>query len=372
MSGLERALGVVVAVLAVGCSGDAVDTGDPAGDPAGCAGYEAAGGFAVGVTTLDMAGVPVEVWYPAAPGSTEGLEREVYDMRQWLPPAEAAKISDADTPLFTMDAYRDVDAAEGAYALVLFSHGMGGYRMQSSFLMTHLASWGFVVVAPEHPERGLAQLVETGAPTGDDAPQAMRAAYELMVGEAGRAGGRFEGRIDLDKVAVTGHSMGGGAVLSVATEDYVDTWITYASGGFGSSRDLPQIPSFMMAGTNDGVAGFETIENAFARQAPGKRYLGIDRMGHLGFSDLCAVGADRGGVLQIAIDSGVEVPDILMQLGNDGCGEMDLAPQAGWDVINHYTTAHLKQVFAVNLEPVGLEDGDVSCFGDRVANYLHD
>ena len=34
--------------------------------------------------------------------------------------------------------------------LLVFSHGNSGYRQQSTFLTTHLASWGFVVAAPDH------------------------------------------------------------------------------------------------------------------------------------------------------------------------------------------------------------------------------
>jgi predicted dienelactone hydrolase len=362
---------VLVLSACAGNDGGLEPDGDPAGDPTGCAGYEERGGFEVGVTTLDLDGVPVEVWYPAAPGSTDGLTQDEYDMREWLPPAEAAKIPDSETPLFSYDAYRDVDVADGSFPLVLFSHGMGGYRMQSSVLMAHLASWGFVVAAPEHPERGLSILVETGAPTGDDGPQAMRDTRDLMVAESAVAGGRFEGRIDGSKIAVTGHSAGGAAVLEVATDDGIATWMTFASGGFGSSGG-PEIPSFMMAGTNDGIASVDQIESAFDRQAADKRFLAIDGMGHLGFSDICAIGRDRGGVLQIAVDNGVEVPEILMVLGNDGCTEDDMAPETGWPIVAHYTTAHLKQVFGFNDEGVGLGDDAGACFGDRIAAYKHD
>ena len=49
--------------------------------------------------------------------------------------------------------------------------------------------------------------------------------------------------------------------------------------------------------------------------------------GHLAFSDLCAVGADRGGALAIAKAHGVAVPPVLDTLGRDGCGG-DAAPIA--------------------------------------------
>ncbi|HUH00879.1 MAG TPA: hypothetical protein VML75_02725, partial [Kofleriaceae bacterium] len=124
-----------IVLVAASCGGDGADAvPDSGAEPTGCAGYEETGPYRVGVTTLDLDGVPVEVWYPAEPGA--GTTRAAYDMREWLPPEEAAKIPDSAAPLFEMDAYRDVAVAvrarDGRFPLVLFSHGMGGYRMQSS------------------------------------------------------------------------------------------------------------------------------------------------------------------------------------------------------------------------------------------------
>jgi dienelactone hydrolase len=343
-------------------------------DLVGCAGYEEPGPYAVGMRTLELDGEPVEVWYPAEPAAAEGLERESYDMREWLPSDAAAKIPDEDTPIFEMAAYRDIAAAQDRkFPIVLFSHGMGGYRMQSSFLMTHLASWGFVVAAPEHPERGLALLLETGAPAGDNGPDALRGTLALLESENQRSDGFLEGRLNLSKVAVTGHSMGGAAVLTVAVEPEFKAWMTFATGGGGYvSGEGPAKPSFMMAGLNDEIAEAAYIERGYERQAPDKRYLAINGMGHLGFTDICAVGRDRGGVLQIAIDHGVDVPDFFLDLGRDGCGEEDLPPEDGWPIVSHYTTAQLKHALGINSVPAGLGDETTSCFDDLVATYLHD
>ena len=58
----------------------------------------------------------------------------------------------------------DAEVADGAFPVVLFSHGFTGIRVQSSFLMSHLASWGMVVVAPEHPSRDLTNVLGGTAP----------------------------------------------------------------------------------------------------------------------------------------------------------------------------------------------------------------
>lgn len=76
--------------------------------------------------------LPTEIWYPAEPGQDE---RE-----------------DASHPLGVRHRASTNLAPKKDIAcpLIGFSHGNSGLRQQSTFLMTHLASWGLVVVAPDH------------------------------------------------------------------------------------------------------------------------------------------------------------------------------------------------------------------------------
>src|SRR5688500_11824509 len=109
----------VAASLCLGCS-----SAEPASDPtcAGAAPYAAAGPYAVGVTTLEVEGLPVEVWYPADQGAVRGKTKAGYDMRAWLPAQARAKIPDRDAPLHEMNAYRDVVVSRAArFPLVVFS-----------------------------------------------------------------------------------------------------------------------------------------------------------------------------------------------------------------------------------------------------------
>ena len=63
-------------------------------------------------------------------------------------------------PPFVTDAYRGVPVStDGPFPVVLFSHGASSFRLQSTALTTHLASWGFVVVSPDYFERGLQSLL---------------------------------------------------------------------------------------------------------------------------------------------------------------------------------------------------------------------
>src|SRR5262245_37468056 len=83
----------------------------------------------------------VEIWYPAADRHRgQDVDPERCDRYELL----------AGLPLVTQQAARDAAPAAGRFPLVVFSHGYGGHRRQSTFLCTHLASHGYVVVAPDH------------------------------------------------------------------------------------------------------------------------------------------------------------------------------------------------------------------------------
>ena len=114
--------------------------------------FTGAGPFAVGVTTLTLPGdhAPVEVWYPAAPAAVTGKSQVSYDVQDLLPTALKKLFPPGfQGGVYKTDAYRDVALASGRFPLVAFTHGYSGFRNQSTFLTTHLASWGFVVAAPE-------------------------------------------------------------------------------------------------------------------------------------------------------------------------------------------------------------------------------
>ena len=106
-------------------------------------------------------------------------------MRAYLPPAEQSKVASAEDIVFTTEAFTDLPAAEPGrpFPLVLFSHGFCGFRQQSSFT-TAIASWGFIVAAPEHAARDLTSCltgtIGQGASTDVDD---LRAAIPVMEAE---------------------------------------------------------------------------------------------------------------------------------------------------------------------------------------------
>jgi predicted dienelactone hydrolase len=132
------------------------------------------GPFPVAVRTLDLTdearggrSLPLEIWYPATDAYAGRDLDETRDRYEVVP--------GFGLPSEPQDAVRDAAPRPGPFPLVLFSHGYGGHRRQSTFLCTHLASHGYVVAAPDHSGNTVVDVMmavlarQTEGPTGDPA-----------------------------------------------------------------------------------------------------------------------------------------------------------------------------------------------------------
>ncbi|NNK07681.1 MAG: hypothetical protein HKP50_10280, partial [Myxococcales bacterium] len=272
---------------------------------------------------------------------------------------------------FQTAAYRDVPASgNGSFPLVVFAHGSSSYRNQSTFLTTHLASWGFVVASVDYLERGLQGFLgDEPDPVLDDV-ELTRMVVALMASENEVAGGLLNGRVSTDQIAITGHSAGGGTSIRFGEEPDVVTYIPLSAGiSDEGTIELPDKPSLWIAGAIDGVVSPERTANAFAAASAPARHVVIEAMGHLGPSDICAVGENGGGVIAIALEAGLLIPDNLVRLGTDGCQDEAIAPEDGWPVINHFVTAQLRWAFGFDDEPVGLSQDAEEDLPEAVFTY---
>lgn len=173
--------------------------------------YARPGPYAVGTqeVTVPQPGreLPATVWYPA------------------LDPGEDAAVGSYQYGVLRLEgrALRDAapDLEHGPYPLVVFSHGSGGFRLQSLYFVEHLASYGFVVIAADHPGNTLADTLLPGNATGGIIenyayrPLDVLAQIDYMAGQTAE-GGAFAGLVDAGRVAVAGHSFGGFTALAAA------------------------------------------------------------------------------------------------------------------------------------------------------------
>ena len=192
-----------------------------------------------------------------------------------------------------------VPVASGRFPLVVFTHGYSGFRDQSTFLTTRLASWGFVVAASDLPDNDLTAVLsgmKSPGVTGDIAEQQK---VITLMGDEAHASGTFHGHIDMSRVAAIGHSLGGAISEALAaTDQRVTTFIGMAGatvGSFGQTTSgptsmVPDKPGMLMVGTADQIASPTGIANAFTAMKAPKRLVTLDNFGHLVFSDICEIG----------------------------------------------------------------------------------
>ena len=347
--------------------------------------YSEPGPFPVGVVELTGAAVPTTVFYPALDGGEVGKPKATYDLSQWLPPAEAAKVTQAQP--FTMDAYVGVAPADpdgGPYPLVVFSHGLAGYRLQSTFLTTHLASWGFVVAAVEHPSRDLTAAFGDlgsltnglGAAESPDVAEVIGVIDEVEAAATADAGPLAGLAVDTSRVGAVGHSAGGFAAYGAAAADpRIVTYVALASPAGGSFSETPTTitpvpppdkPSLLIAGTADAIAPLARVQSAYDRLPSPKALAVIEGVTHLGFMDICTLTPPgQPNALQVAKDAGVAVPDLILRLFADGCDPRYTSPTTAWPAINALTTAQLRGAVGLDDPPVVLTQEDLdSAFPD--------
>ncbi|MCB9744035.1 MAG: hypothetical protein H6740_15650 [Alphaproteobacteria bacterium] len=120
-----------------------VEDGADSAEPPPWSAPDEMGPYGIGretITFVDVRGkeLTMEVWYPA-----------VVDPEDEPDPYEPT--------VFAFDAHEGAppDPRGAPYPLAAFSHGNTAIRFQSAYLMEHLASHGWVVVAPDHPHNTL-------------------------------------------------------------------------------------------------------------------------------------------------------------------------------------------------------------------------
>jgi dienelactone hydrolase len=306
------------------------------------------------------------VWYPAVEGTTGEVS---YDVRDFTPEAIRAILT-ADIPAsYAFAGARDAEAAEGTFPVVLFSHGSTGIRLQSSFLTAHLASWGMIVAAPDHPSRDLPNVLG-GTATGDrnDSVDDLLQTLDLVLAEDSSATSVLNGRVDAEHVVAVGHSAGGATIVGAADDERIDGYVSMAAGVFLASSDptattieppaLPDKPSFFLAGSVDQVVSAEERTRPSFDSVPEPSLLWIiDGAGHNAFDDFCTFGGGTG-IIGIAEASGLgpllDAQPQLKTLGQDGCIPPAVPVVETFPIIRHSVTAWIRNLFGIDPEPVGL------------------
>jgi len=312
---------MLVWLTLLACNGKATDTA--AVEPLVLPADPSASGAPVGVQTHTHQGVTFEVWYPTTDAQA-GSATEPADFGQFLPASFTERVGAITLPSPDSGAIRDAPIRDTGAALpvVLFSHGFGGFRLQSFDITVHLASRGYIVVAPDHPGRMMTDLLPclfsppldgcdlTGF-VDDPALEGLPAALDWI------AGSDLAGYADAEQLGLIGHSAGGGSVSTLAgTEPRTAAVIPMAGGGAITA----DVPALFIDGECDGIVspGSTAAAAAGSADATHARLLGA---GHLAFSDMCAL--DLGALADEHLDGRDDLNSTfysqLLSLGIDGC-----------------------------------------------------
>jgi dienelactone hydrolase len=221
------------------------------------------GKLAVGVTTADAVDaargdrtLPTEIWYPARRTG------------------------------------RDVGPLPRRYPLVLIAHGFCGSRLYYDYLATHLASYGFVIAAPDFTgvTRAACDAGQITASIDDLALDLsfIRRALHDATGPLGKWVRHVRGM----PTGLVGNSLGGSAVVEAARMDSSFTAIV-GLAPFVNAASAPPLVDLaprrawmMMGATGDDVVSFTGSTQPFFELLPAPAFLVRFTGGsHTGFSD---------------------------------------------------------------------------------------
>jgi predicted dienelactone hydrolase len=243
--------------------------------------------------------LPAEVWYPAteadAGRDVDPATRDTYDLVPGFPP-------------FSQDAVRAAAPQAGRYPVVLFSHGYGGHRRQSTFLCTHLASHGYVVAAVDHTgntmldvirqimqaESGqkLPSIAEQAKAFAEDRPGDMTFLLDALLDS------ELASLVDPERVGMTGHSFGGWTTIATTARDRrIRATVPLAPAG-GSTplsdefavadRDFAwgrDVPTLYVVADRDTLLPLKGTRQLFDRTRSPKRMVVLRNADHMHFCD---------------------------------------------------------------------------------------
>jgi predicted dienelactone hydrolase len=221
------------------------------------------------------------------PSVVDGSPR-VLETVVWYPTDDDGPVDSAIGAI--LDAAVSTDGAP--HPLLVFSHGNCGFPAQSTFLTAQLATYGYVVVAPSHPQSLLADCLantDSLVRSAQERQGEVDAAIDTMLAADATIGSPFAGTIDGGRIGCSGHSFGSWTTFRVAASDpRVKVAITMA--GVPASPPALTVPLLAMTGLEDSIVSPEALANGYAAAGPPKALVEIEHAGHFAFSDNCIPG----------------------------------------------------------------------------------
>ena len=281
-----RTLTTVGALALLASLASCGDDATPAVNPASQSEFDAAGPY--GVASFDTTFVDTSR-STRANGDFPGVPDRTLVARVWYPTDVLAPGNDSAAP------------ALGSFPLIGYAHGFTSGRAAGGMLGEHLASHGYVVVAPDFP---LSNGAAPGGPTaGDLANQPADLAFVMrrlaaMDHPVARA-------IDTSRQGIAGLSLGGATVVTAAYHPtlslgFIDAAVALAPAACFTGPDFygNSVPTMLIAGTADELVPFdESPERAFGWAPSPTTLLRLEGGTHVGMLGIDAPGAENADIL---------------------------------------------------------------------------
>lgn len=306
-----------------GSTGDYESNGMPTtgGTGVGPTDYDEPGEHPVGVATFSLTygdrTLRVEAWYPAAASAKADADAGAA-IAEFVPPgpdrdtfdgllAQLSQQGTIGTRLQTRSA-RDADPADmSPRPAIVFSHCHACTRFSAFTIAEHLASRGYVVIAPDHAGNTLFdQLAGQGAEVGEEFLKVrvadMSAVLDAVLDAQNQAvPPAIRGAVDPAKIGALGHSFGAGTAGRLAQDD--DRVV--AALPIAAPPENPLFPGTKIAGIAEptlfiellednsiGALGNNLIESNFKSAATPSWIVRVADAGHWGVTDICGLVAD--------------------------------------------------------------------------------
>lgn len=201
---------------------------------------------------------------------------------------------------------------------ITFGHGFLQPVTQYTSTLSHLATHGFIVIAPQS-EGGL-------LPNHANFAKDLRFSLDWLVQQNALESSPFFGAIAVDAFGASGHSMGGGAAILATKDDprikaLAPTAPADTSPSSISAISAVQSPVRLIVGSQDSIVPPGSSAVPMYANAPGPRQLlSIQGGFHCGFTDANVVFCDSGSITraqQLAITRRLLAEFFLLHLHGD-------------------------------------------------------
>ena len=246
--------------------------------------------------------LPTEIWYPASE-EFRGKDladdtRDRYELVPGFPPG-------------SQTAVRDASPRAGSFPLVVFSHGFGGHRRQSTFLCTHLASHGYVVAAMDHTGNTIFEMfqmmmaAQMGTAPPDpatvfpqlmaDRPADVSFIIDRMLDQPLQGGGCM---VDRARIGMAGHSFGGWTTLMATARDTriraalplapAGGWSPLPSEVLGQALEFAwgrEVPTLFLVAELDSLLPLRGMYELYEKTQSAKKMVVLTAADHMHFCD---------------------------------------------------------------------------------------